>query len=161
MSKDLAELYKHNLWANLRLLDACATLTGDQLDLAAPGTYGSVRDTLLHLFGAEDRYVLRLKNLSPESPPREREAFPGIDQLRKSAIQTGNALIEIATTFETGSILRGLWRGEPYEIPAIILMIQPINHATEHRMHIVSILNQNGIETPDMDAWAYDDDMRK
>ena len=44
MSKDLAEFYKHNLWANLRLLDKCATLTDEQLDLAAPGTYGSVQD---------------------------------------------------------------------------------------------------------------------
>ena len=161
MSKELAEFYKHNLWANLRLLDVCSKLTDEQLDLSAPGTYGKVSDTLTHLFGAEERYVMRLRGQSPQQPPRERGDFPGIEQLRKSAIQSGTALIDIASTFETGNILRGVWRGEPYEIPAIIIMIQAINHATEHRMHIVGILNQNGIETPEMDGWAYDDEMEK
>src|SRR5262245_458677 len=155
MSKDLADFYKHNLWANLLLLDTCAALTDKQLDLAAPGTYGSVRATLVHLFGAEGRYVLRLTDRQPEGPPND--DYPGIDALRDSAVESGNALIEIASDLEEGRILRGVWRGEPYESPAIIVLIQAINHATEHRMHIVSILNQNGIETPEMDGWAYDD----
>ena len=161
MNRDLAEFYKHNLWANLRLLNVCATLTDEQLDLSAPGTYGKVRDTLVHLFGAEERYVMRLRGRSAERPPQEHEAFPGIGELRRSATESGNALIEIASGFETGTILRGVWRGEPYEIPAIVVMIQAINHATEHRMHIVGILNQNGIETPEMDGWAYGEEMEK
>src|SRR3954469_7393220 len=100
MSEDLAELYKHNLWANLRLLDICAALTDEQLDLAAPGTYGSVRNTLVHIFGAEERYVLRLRGGAPEQPPRERGPFPGIEELRNIASASGNALIEIASGFE-------------------------------------------------------------
>ncbi len=161
MSQDLVEFYKHNLWANRLLLDKCATLTEEQLDLAAPGTYGSIRATLVHLVGAEERYVLRLSGDTPNTPPLEREGSPGMDELRQSADRSGNALIKIASDFETGQILRGVWRGEAYELPAIVVMLQAINHATEHRMHIVSILNQNGIETPDMDAWSYDEAVKK
>ena len=37
------------------LLDVCAGLSPDQLDLTAPGTYGTVAGTWLHLLAAEQR----------------------------------------------------------------------------------------------------------
>lgn len=158
MNEALTEFYKHNLWANMRLLDVCATLTDDQLDLNAPGTYGSVRNTLVHLAGAEIRYVARLRGEEPDNTViHETKDFPGISALQESLRRTGESLIRVAEEFDAKQILRGTWRGEPYELPAIIVMLQAINHATEHRMHIVGILNQNGIETPDMDGWAYNE----
>ena len=57
MSELLVELYRHNLWANLRMADACAGLTEGQLDASVHGTAGSIRATLLHIAGAEQRYV--------------------------------------------------------------------------------------------------------
>ncbi len=155
MNEALAEFFKHNLWANLRLLNACTPLNDAQLDASAPGTYGSVRDTLVHLVGAEQRYVARLRGQDPEDTVRETKGFPGLDVLRESTRRSGEALVGIAEQFDPKQVLRGTWRGEPYELRAVIVMIQAINHATEHRIHIVGILNQNGIETPNMDGWAY------
>ena len=44
----LADCFRYNLWANRRLLDACARLSDAQLDApATTGTFGSVRETLL------------------------------------------------------------------------------------------------------------------
>ena len=40
---------EHNTRANLRLLDFCARLSDEQLDASAPGTFGRVRDTLVHI----------------------------------------------------------------------------------------------------------------
>ena len=58
MTTGLADCFRYNLWANLRLLDACACLSDSQLDApAAPGTFGSVRETLMHLFTAEEGYA--------------------------------------------------------------------------------------------------------
>jgi uncharacterized damage-inducible protein DinB len=34
-------------------------------------------------------------------------------------------------------------------------MVQVINHATEHREQICSMLSALGIPPPDMDGWAY------
>ena len=47
----------YNKWANLQLLDSCARLSEQQLQLASPGTYGSIADTWLHLLAAEQRYI--------------------------------------------------------------------------------------------------------
>jgi uncharacterized damage-inducible protein DinB len=35
------------------------------------------------------------------------------------------------------------------------LLTQAINHSTEHRAQIATILTQQGIEPPDMSGWAY------
>ena len=46
----LTTLFSHNLWANLRLLERCADLTSEQLDATISGTFGTIRDTLGHIF---------------------------------------------------------------------------------------------------------------
>ncbi len=157
MSDTLADLFRHNLWSTLRLLDACEALDAAQLDAAAPGTYGTIRSTLQHLLGAERRYVARLRG--QDAPPRlEDEAFPGFDTLRQHARRSGEALIEIATGWEDGTMLRGEWQGERYEMRGFIPLLQALHHATEHRTHITSILGQHGIEPPEISAWTYDDE---
>ena len=60
MTAGLPDFFKHNLWANLRLLDACEQLSDAQLDATTKGVYGSVRETLRHLFSSEEGYAWRL-----------------------------------------------------------------------------------------------------
>ena len=57
MTSEIADFFRYNLWANWCLLDACAPLSDAQLDATVRGTYGSVRDTLMHLFDSEEHYV--------------------------------------------------------------------------------------------------------
>jgi uncharacterized damage-inducible protein DinB len=140
------------------MIDACAALTDEQLDATMPGTFGSIRATLLHMIGAEDRYVGRLKG-EQAGPRMEDEPFPGFPALRATAERTGNDLIEIAENLDASTILRGTWRGEPYELPIMVLIIQALNHGTEHRTHIGSLMGYQGIEGPDSDGWAYGEQM--
>jgi uncharacterized damage-inducible protein DinB len=51
------------------------------------------------------------------------------------------------------------WDGTPREVPKTILLTQVINHATEHREQIKAIMTQLGIEPPDLQGWAYFDEM--
>ena len=57
MTTGLPDFFTHNLWANLRLLDACAHLSDAHLDATTRGTFGSVRETLMYLFASEEGYV--------------------------------------------------------------------------------------------------------
>jgi uncharacterized damage-inducible protein DinB len=59
MADAIADLFKHNLWANLRLLDACASLSADDLASTCEGTYGPLGDTLTHMLASEERYVMQ------------------------------------------------------------------------------------------------------
>lgn len=155
MSRNLGDLFRHNLWANLRLLDACAALGDEHLSASAPGTYGTVRDTLVHMLAAEGRYVTQFPGDRPEPTLNEEIEFPGIPVLREHAVASGEALAALADTASDDLRLTGNYRGSPFDIPASMMFTQAINHATEHRSHVVSILNQNGIETPRLDAIAY------
>jgi uncharacterized damage-inducible protein DinB len=59
MDTTLVELFRHNQWANLRLLAACSDLSEEQLDASAAGTYGHIADTLVHILAAEEPYSIR------------------------------------------------------------------------------------------------------
>ena len=50
-------LWKEIIAMTLRLLDACAHLSDAHLDATTKGTFGSVRETLMHLFASEEGYV--------------------------------------------------------------------------------------------------------
>ncbi|MDO8670539.1 MAG: DinB family protein [Dehalococcoidia bacterium] len=151
----LVDLFRHNLWANLTLLDACAGLSEQQLDAAAPGTYGRIRDTLVHIIVGEEIYLTMFTGQKPENPLRARDGFPGFDQLRYHADCSGEALLLIAPQIDPDRSLQISRRGVPTVILAGILVIQAINHGTEHRAHVVSILSQLGVAPPALDGWRY------
>ena len=154
MTSPLVELFRHNKWANESLLHCCAGLSDEQLTLRAPGTFGTVRDTLVHLVGAEQRYLAAL-SAQDGLPVLERGDCPGIAALRESARATGDALIRFAEVGLPSEEVTRVRDGKTWHIAPAHFLVQAINHATEHRAHVVSILTQNGIAVPDLDGWAY------
>jgi len=156
MSNDhsLVELFRHHLWANLRLLDGCEGLSDDQLDATVHGTYGSIRRTLTHLAGSDESYVARLTGEQLDEAIGAGEVL-GLADLRAHLRRSGEALIEVAgRTGEIGSI-HVAWGGSVWQVPPGLILAQAINHATEHRTQINTIITQQGIEPPDLDGWAY------
>ncbi len=127
------ELFKFNLWANLRLLEACADLEIVELNAALPGTFGSIGETLVHLVAAEERYVSRFTGQLPAHPLRKSEGIPGFDELRRRAHAGGDGLIAIATRLEPGQTLQLAYASQIRELPAINVLIQAVNHAGDHR----------------------------
>jgi DinB family len=65
MATGLPDFFKFNLWANLRLLDACEQLSDAKLDATTKGVYGSVRETLMHLVSSEIATVLSQQGIEP------------------------------------------------------------------------------------------------
>ena len=159
MDTSLVELFKHNLWSNLRLLDACAELVPEQLEASIAGTYGRIQDTFLHLLAAEGRYVVQLTGIKEERPLSERNPFPGLDDLRQHAAASGKALIEIAANDPINKTLTLTYQGEEHKLRAVVPLLQAIHHAHEHRTQITTSLSQLGIEPPDLSVWAYGDEM--
>src|SRR5580704_3958974 len=62
-------LFQYNLWADLRTLDACAALTNEQFTRDLGSSFGSVRDTLAHLYGAGWVWNERFQRRSPSGLP--------------------------------------------------------------------------------------------
>jgi uncharacterized damage-inducible protein DinB len=152
----LVALFRHNTWATLRLLDACATLSEEQLAATVPGTRGTIRDTLVHIVGNEEHYAMMLTG-QPLATPLPRGEWPGIAALREHAVASGAALAAMAATAQGGDLARTEWQGQEAFVPVPLGLLQAINHATEHRTHITTILTQEGVTPPALDGWAYGD----
>jgi uncharacterized damage-inducible protein DinB len=148
----LSRLFEHNHWANLQLIQACSTLSDEQLD-AEPqtATKSSIRGTLQHLIDSQEDYASQLLGIEArfnwQSPP----SFNALLQAAKS---TGEELIALARD-ESQPSLQVPFQKEGYSVEPWLVMVQAINHATEHREQIKSMLSRLGITPPRIDGWAY------
>ena len=100
------------------------------------GTAGTIRETIMHLVGAEQRYVARLTGRAPAF--HERDGWPGAVALAATLDQSGQALIELAGGADPDEMLEGEYAGRPYRLSVATLYVQAINHATEHRSQIAT-----------------------
>lgn len=149
----LAKLFEHNHWANLQILQACAGLSDEQLD-AQPqsATIGSIRATLVHLVSAQNGY-LRLLTLPVDE--RRTSITIAFADLQESAAYSGQALIALAGEV-TGKIPQTrLHTRDGHLVEPWVVMLQVINHATEHREQIKSMLSALGVTPPSIDGWDY------
>ena len=155
MASILVRLFEHNRWANLRAVAACAGLADAQLDASVHGTAGSVRETLMHIAGAEQRYAQRLSGREPTYNERDGGRWPGTEQLKQALDESGRALIELAGRADSDETLTLEYQGRSHPLPTSTLYTQAINHATEHRSQIATILTQQGVTPPDYSGWAW------
>ena len=159
MTTGLPDFFKYNLWANLRLLDTCVQLSDAQLDTTMNGTFGNVRETLMHMIAAEEGYAHALTGTPSTTPElKELTAFPGFDELRRRAERSGEALTTFTDQAKQEDLARTLHLdGGTYDAPAIVVVIQAIDHGIDHRSQIATLLTQQGITPPELDSWAYND----
>ena len=152
----LLEFFRHNTMMNERVLEACRRLEPEQLGATAAGTYGSIGSTLVHIANSQLGYAARLLDLDP--PERlPRDAFPGFETLAER-LALGNAQLEQAAA-QAGGDRQVQVRGDDppgtWWMPVSLYLLQAVNHGTEHRSQVATILTQLGIEPPAMDGWAY------
>jgi uncharacterized damage-inducible protein DinB len=150
----LVEAFRYNKWANLHLLDVCAEFTDDQLQMTAPGTYGTIASTFIHLLAAEQRYLKRLGAGEPLISERD-VPFPGIASLREHAVRSGDKLIEIAPYISPDDAHETDRDRARVKLFSGVVVVQALHHGNDHRTHICTILGQHGLTYGDMDVWAY------
>ncbi len=169
MDAGFVELFRHHAWATDRLLAACEGLPPDHLEWVTQGTYGGLGATLRHLVEAEERYVSRLRRepsprgpaANEPDPPMPPEALaPSVRVLRRRAQASGQALIELAGQYAPGEIIDTAFRGEPVSIRAVVIFTQALDHGGEHRTQVRHALTILGYEPPDIDGWAWDEDLK-
>jgi len=157
MNEVLVELFRHKTWATVLLIEACHGLDEEALDATTPGTYGTIRDTLHHLVGADESYLATVSGERPASPlPGGRVSLETLADLTR---QLGPRWEALASDPEAGRrevITRDGWR-----TLAAIPMAQAIHHAECHRGHVLSVLGARSIEIPgldigeDLDVWHH------
>ncbi len=149
----LARLFEHNNWANLKIIQACSALSDAQLD-AQPtsATKGSIRLTLWHLVGSQQGY---LRLVTRVEPPFTWQAAPPFAELEESARLSGEGFLALARNEHGQFPTSRVQTRDGYMVEPWVAMVQVINHATEHREQISSMLSAIGLTPPSLDGWAF------
>jgi uncharacterized damage-inducible protein DinB len=148
----LVTLFEHNNWANLQIIQACSTLSDEQLDAEPQSAVkGSLRHTLLHLVASQQGY---LKTLTLPLEATLEASTVAFDELQESASKSGAGLLALAKG-EQKPLKPQLQTRDGYLVEPWVLMVQIINHATEHREQIKSMLTSLGVTPPNIDGWSY------
>jgi uncharacterized damage-inducible protein DinB len=148
----LEKIFEHNNWANLQIIQVCLALSDEQLDAEPQSAMkGSIRLTLQHLVAAQHSY-LRTLTLPLEL---RREAFTvEFNELQESLQKSGDGLLALARG-EQKPLTPQLQTRDGHLADPWVLMVQIINHATEHREQIKNMLSSLGVTPPDIDGWDY------
>jgi uncharacterized damage-inducible protein DinB len=157
MSDLAAEFLRYNTWANGRLLEFCERLEEDILDKAAPGTYGEIRKTLVHMVGSQDRYhfILTGIHIDTDGELLFWKPWPGFATLKRVAADAGAALEALSASAADGWNIRSHYDDKDWRIAGSLLLVQAVTHCSDHRSQVATALTLAGIQPPDLDAWAW------
>ena len=150
----LDDAFGHHVWATLRLIDVCLELDEQQLEAAAPGTYGSILDTMRHTVGADSSYLFVM---SRGSSPRIDGDEMGLPELRATMVDNGDAWSALLAGAPDPEevLVRHRDDGSSMQAPFGIRLAQALHHGTDHRSQICTALTSLDIEPPLIDVWDY------
>jgi uncharacterized damage-inducible protein DinB len=154
MTTLLDDAFAHHVWATLRMLDVCDTLSPEQLTTAAPGTYGTILDTMRHLVGADASYLFVMTR---EHVPNVDEEQMDLAELRAVMERNGEAWSRLLSAgVDPNEVLIRTWDdGSQTRAPYGIRLAQSLHHGTDHRSQICTALTSLGIEPPLIDVWDF------
>jgi uncharacterized damage-inducible protein DinB len=151
MTSVLLELVGHKTWATRKLIALCKTLDPSMVDTTAPGTYGTIRQTLVHLVNADRNYYRRLCSEQPWERMDEQTTDLEMVAERFDAVVAGwQALAQDASVAD-----RDLRYPKGEVVKGAVVFAQSIHHGDVHRAHVLSILGSRGLQVPELDLWEY------
>ena len=150
----LERLFEHNNWANSQTIQACSFLSDEQLD-AEPksATQGTIRATLFHFVTSQQNYLRLLTR--PLEERLEPIPTPPFAELQKIANVSGEGLLALARDETTQPMNGQIQTKDGFLVEPWVIVVQIINHATEHREQIKSMLSAHGVTPPEIDGWDY------
>lgn len=146
---EMRTLYDYNAWANHRELEAASKLSSEQFVQPLGSSFGSIRDTLGHIYGGEWLWLERFQGRSPSSLP-DTTQFHDIASLR----ERWNELEVRLLSFVNGLTQADLDRVMEYKTlkfgvygnPLWQSMQHLVNHGTYHRGQVTTLLRQLGAQ---------------
>jgi len=154
--EDAQLLFEYDRWANARALQAAAALNAEQFARDLGGSFRSVRDTLVHIFGGEWIWLHYWREASPsfaflaELRSRRDALFNSEAVPSFAAVQTKWTEVEKEQLeFVNGVTDESLGKLLPFrttEVSLAHLMQHMANHSTYHRGQIALMMRQLGAE---------------
>ena len=144
---EIHELYEFNAWAARKMFESTAPLTEEELARDMKNSFSSIRDTLVHIVGAEWVWLARWNGISPSAIPNTTLAMS-----HDAIVQWWSDIDTQRTAFLRNLDLAGLdaivsyrnFSGIDFALPLWQMMRHQVNHSTYHRGQVATMLKQLG-----------------
>jgi uncharacterized damage-inducible protein DinB len=156
---ELRTLLDYHYWARDRMLDALEPLIPEQYTRDMGNSFRSLRDTVVHIYGADLVWYERWQGRAPRALADPSE-FPDVPAVRRAWMELEakyRACVEdlgevgIARSFEYT-----LFSGQPSSNVFWQMLQHVVNHASYHRGQMTTMLRQLGGGAPKpMDLIAF------
>jgi uncharacterized damage-inducible protein DinB len=149
--QDIRNLINFHYWGRNRILDAVDLITPEQFTKDVGGSFGSVRNTLVHTLSAECVWLARWRS---DTPPGwlVADTFATNAAVRIAWIDHERKLRAFFETMDEQGIQRVLpyktLDGQDAASPLWQMLQHVVNHATYHRGQVTTLLRQLGAAPP-------------
>lgn len=157
--RDLSDLLEYHYWARDRALAAVERLTPDQFAQDLGNSFGSIEDTLTHLYAADWIWCSRWQGESPRAMPSS-DAFSDLVSLRAAWSKHERVVRSVLEGFGPdgleGVVVYRTTDGTEDRTVFWHMLQHVVNHASYHRGQITTMLRQLGAQVPEsMDLITY------
>jgi uncharacterized damage-inducible protein DinB len=158
------ELYAYDRWANERFLTAAERLSEEQFLRPMGSSFTSVRDTLVHIVGAEWIWLERWNGRSPRGGLLKVEELPDMKTIRERLKQVEADRERFLQQMDESDLQKSIayvnLKGETWTYPMWKMLAHVANHSTYHRGQVATLLRQLGVKPPMTDFLLYYDEGR-
>ena len=156
---DLQELYEYGFWANRKLLDALSELTEEEFTRSVAGSYGSIRNTLVHAFSAEWGWLGRCgaepdrgARLKPEDYPR----LQSVVDLSRKVETIGRGFLSTLTGQDLTRVVEfSFVPPDTYRMTVEQILRHGAIHSVHHRGQVALLCRMLGHAPGNFDALFY------
>jgi uncharacterized damage-inducible protein DinB len=156
--QDLEALYDYSYWANRRLLQVLSQLTPDEYTRPVAGSYGSIRNTLVHVLSAEWGWLDRCGG-HPRGPKLNADDFPTLESLTTAWTRVEGYVREFLSSLGDADLGRDVQYspdGVAKRSMAIGDLLQhSVIHAVHHRGQVALLLRLLGYTPGNFDIIFY------
>ena len=148
MLKDYASF---NLWANAKMVNWLQTKPLELMEREVPSSFPTLHLTLLHIWGAEEIWLERLRGIPPTTflfqtfQGTTADVFEGVLAMSQRFAEYTHALSE--ADLQEAVAFR-LFNGNEDTRPRYEMIHHCLNHSTYHRGQIVTIARNLGLTDP-------------
>ncbi|HEY6050354.1 MAG TPA: DinB family protein [Thermoanaerobaculia bacterium] len=156
--QDLETLFDYGYWANRKLLEVLSQLKEEQFTRSVAGSYGSVRNTLVHALSAEWGWLDRCGGL-PRGPALVASDYPTVASVFDRWREVEGSMRTFLSALRDEDLDRRVefaLGGAPKRAMRLgALMHHAANHGVHHRGQVALLLRALGFAPGNFDLLMY------
>ena len=156
--ESLKDFYDYNIWANHKTLDTLEPLTNEQFAAPMGGSFASIRDTVVHIIGAEWIWWQRCIGERPKGL-LDPAGFPDVAACRARWKEIDDGYLSLVKGADLDEDVTYINRhGNQYTYSIGKILLHNVNHSSYHRGQIVTLLRQVGAKPAVTDYLVFIDE---